>query len=125
VGSQIPSTPEFGSIFFWPSSMSMNQRVSLYCCESALSPVSSARSSRSWVSGETELRACRTIASTKCGLSASCGLYAAPNGVNGGCWVSSTNSTRPGDSSSTTWKSESWRKLRIEPSIGGGSPSPW
>jgi hypothetical protein len=53
--------------------MSMNQRVSLYCCESALSPVSTVSSSPRPVTGETALRTCRTIASVIWVVSDSCG----------------------------------------------------
>jgi hypothetical protein len=53
--------------------MSMNQRVSLCCWESALSPVRIVRSSRSPVIGEVVLRAWRTIASVVCVVSDSCG----------------------------------------------------
>ncbi len=72
-----PGIPEFGSIFRLlptvPSRMSMNQRVSLYCCESALSPVRIVRSSGAEVTGERALRAWRTIASAIWVVSDSCG----------------------------------------------------
>ncbi len=86
----------------------MNQRVSLYCCESALSPVSTVSAARLPVTGETAFRTRRTIASLTCVVSASWGRCAAENGLAPGtrCVVSS-GSTRPGDSSSTIWKSES------------------
>ncbi len=51
----------------------MNQRVSLYCWESALSPVRMLSSRSSLVSGERVLRTWRTIASVICVVSASCG----------------------------------------------------
>ena len=46
----------------------------------------------------------RIIASSICGFSASHGRQAALNGPE------SMNSTRAGDSSSASWKSESWPK---------------
>jgi hypothetical protein len=72
-------TPEFGSTFgtvespVVPSRMSMNQRVSLYCWESALSPVRIVSSSGAEVTGDRALRAWRTIASVICVVSDSCG----------------------------------------------------
>jgi hypothetical protein len=82
-----PGIPEFGSTFrsraaspVVPSRMSMNQRVSLYCWESALSPVRMVRSSGALVTGDTALRAWRTIASVIWVVSDSCGRYAAENG---------------------------------------------
>jgi hypothetical protein len=99
--------------------MSMNQRVSLYCCESALSPVRIARSSSLLVRGERVLRTCRTIASVVWVVSDSCGRYVAENGCRPGIrWVPSRNSTRAGDSSSTIWKSESCRKFGSSPAAG-------
>ena len=51
----------------------MNQRVSLCCCESALSPVSSVRSSGAPVTGDVVLRAWRTDASVIWVVSDYCG----------------------------------------------------
>src|SRR4051794_7132203 len=105
--------------------MSMNQRVSLYCCESALSPVTIVRASRAPVTGDVVLRAWPIIASTTCVESDSCGRYAADTGLRPGTrWVVSTDSTRPGDSSSTVWKSESCRKFRIDAFCGRGGTEP-
>src|SRR3954447_19733809 len=102
-----------------PSSMSMNQRVSLYCWESALSPVSIVNERRAPVTSEVVLRAWLIIASTSCVLSDSWGRYAADSGLRPGTrWVVSTASTRPGDSSSTVWKSDSCRKFRIDALFG-------
>jgi hypothetical protein len=103
--------------------MSMNHRVSLCCWESALSPVRMASSSGSPVTGNRAFRVARTMASVTWVVRDSWGRYAAENGAKGPRWVVSKNSTLPGDSSSTIWKSESWRKLRIEPSEGGRNPS--
>jgi hypothetical protein len=53
--------------------MSMNQRVSLYCWESALSPVRIVSCALRPVTGDTALRAWRTMASVTCVESDSCG----------------------------------------------------
>src|ERR671914_2027525 len=117
--------PKAGSIVRPPSRMSMNQRVSLYCCESALSPVSTVSSARLPVTGDLASRTRRTIASLTCVVRASWGRWAAEKGLAPGTrWVVSIGSTRPGDSSSTIWKSDSWRKLSSEPSRGGRKPGP-
>ena len=84
----------------------MNQRVSLNCCESALSPVRIVRSSCAPVTGETVFRACRTMASVTCVVSDSCGRYAAETGLSPGAdgWCDRpTGRAIP----SANWKSDS------------------
>ena len=126
---QLPSTPEFGSTrrsvgrrpsgrhesgsgLAAPSRMSIIQRASLHWVLSVLSPVVITASILRCVTGLTALAISRTMASITCGPVPSCGRYAA---VNGGPTLS-RNSTRAGDSSSTSWKSVSC------PKVSSGSP---
>lgn len=56
-------------------------------------------------------------------VSDSWGRWAAENGLAPGTrWVVSTGSTRAGDSSSTIWKSDSWRKFSSSSLLSGRKP---
>jgi hypothetical protein len=109
--------------------------VSLSCWLSAESPVLIAKSiaRRDPSPAATGLEAlkrfiCRIAASSMCGFIASHGRHAAEKGE--GLSIGSISSTRVGDSSSASWKSESCPKYPIErrrPSRPGlaSEPSSW